>query len=123
MRNLCVVVPCGKEARTNSGESECSAHQMRRLRKYSTWSTGGFPDITYSGMHHKVRRVLGSSTLQSCVSCGSDAGQWAYTHDAVNELEEIEQSGYTVRYSADVNDYQPMCVPCHKNFDKDRVSV
>lgn len=68
---------------------------------------------SYAACHMRVRSARGLATDHACASCGRQAAHWAYTHDDPTPL--FNAKGQP--YSADVNRYQPMCVPCHKRFD------
>lgn len=66
--------------------------------------------ITYQSMHRRIVRLYGPASSHPCLAfCGNDARHWAYIglgHDS-GEL----------RYSESLDDYIPLCVPCHRRFD------
>ena len=77
----------------------------------------------YHAAHHRVYTAKGKASTHACVSCDSQAAQWAYDHTDPNELtEEQEWKGktITVSYSLDPAYYQPMCFSCHTIFDRSR---
>jgi hypothetical protein len=80
------------------------------------------PDPTYAACHSRVYRAKGSARKYLCVSCGEPARDWAYDHDDPNELTGVDLNGrdvaYEVRYSADPEHYIPLCIPCHRVFDR-----
>jgi hypothetical protein len=56
-----------------------------------------------------------------CVHCGSQAKQWAYDHEDVNERTStmiVRGQPVELRYSADAAHYIPLCVSCHVRFDQ-----
>jgi len=54
----------------------------------------------YTAMHQRVHRVRGKASWQNC-RCGEPAQHWA---------------NLTGNY-ADVNDYEAMCMRCHRHYD------
>jgi hypothetical protein len=75
-------------------------------------------DIGYAGAHQRVYRLHGSASDWQCaMQCGQQAYEWAYCHDAANELVE-SRDGYDCSYSADPWDYVPLCASCHRSFDR-----
>ena len=59
----------------------------------------------YSDRHAMVRRIRGSSREYTCVgNCGRAAFHWATIHG---------------RNGQDPDDYQPMCVRCHFEYDSE----
>lgn len=65
-------------------------------------------DVTYSGLHHWVKKELGSP--QYCEHCGESE---RYLHWA----------NKSQQYKRDVDDWISLCVPCHKEYDKDVLKV
>ena len=59
----------------------------------------------YSSIHHWVRDRKGSAEM--CENCGKT--KWETR---------IEWSNIDHKYRRDVNDYQALCVKCHKEYDK-----
>ena len=124
----CEIDDCDKK---HYGKGLCKIHWQRMSRNGDpnvVKEPGKYirvpkPVIKYSWAHKLVYAARGRASLHECVSCGTGAKQWAYNHDAVDELEEVSEKGYIFQYSRAVNDYQAMCVSCHVNFDKDRVLV
>lgn len=77
-------------------------------------------EMNYRKAHNRVARAWGPAKRHSCVSCGGPALDWAYQYTAGDaELRVpfvmIHRPG--AKYSADINDYAPMCRRCHKRFD------
>jgi hypothetical protein len=75
-------------------------------------------DVTYGGMHQRVRKKRGKASAYQCgnADCKSQAYHWSYDHSDPDEKFEMYQ-GYMVSYSIDVEHYLPLCVRCHKVFD------
>ena len=72
------------------------------------------PVVTYKVAHFRVYAEHGKASDWDCaMRCGGQAAHWAYCHDAESEY----QSEYG-SYSIDPYDYVPLCVPCHRLFDK-----
>ncbi len=131
-----VVLPKGRPAlnRTCSLE-ECDrqheAHGYCKLH-YRRWVITGDPrrtkdwtesnsavwkgsDITYCGAHRRVYRKFGSAETCSFDSTHDGPYQWAFNRsDPSTVLTDPE--GYS--YSPDPDDYLPLCVLCHVQFDK-----
>jgi len=76
--------------------------------------------IAYYSAHRRVWRIRGKASFHSCIRCGSQASDWAYTHDDPCPQEWISPRGY--RYSGDVRRYTPMCHPCHVEYDKPEIT-
>jgi hypothetical protein len=72
-------------------------------------------DIGYSAAHFRVKKLRGRAALFDCVDCHDEAAEWAYIHGSIRE--QRNEKGQA--YSADAEDYQPMCVPCHRAYDND----
>lgn len=130
-RGVCVADGCGK---IDSGpHGYCSTHRTRITRHgdpsvvikpserqmpsgqdHPNWAGG---DISYMGMHQRLRRLRGSSLDYLCVDCGKNAQQWSYDHAGQAEERDSEFG----KYSVDPSDYSPRCIPCHKVYDLARL--
>lgn len=71
----------------------------------------------YVSIHNRLRRVRGPARLLTCAECGKSAEQWAYDHLDPDERTGENSGRRTVRYSIDLDHYQPLCVPCHRTAD------
>jgi hypothetical protein len=125
-RGNCTVAECVRVA--DGGNGYCQKHytrlkrhgdpeafiapQDRNLPKGETshWWSGD--DVTYSGMHQRLRTFRGSASNHVCVDCGGRASQWSYDRRDPNE----KQSEFGP-FSASLGHYVARCVPCHKAFD------
>jgi hypothetical protein len=74
--------------------------------------------ISYDGIHFRIRTALGPASGYTCsnVACDKQATQWAYDHLDLNEKFEM-RNGYLLPYSADIEHYRPLCIPCHNKLD------
>jgi len=59
--------------------------------------------VGYRAAHSRVRRIRGTASDRFC-KCGKIAYEWA---------------NLTSHYT-DINDYEPMCRKCHRQYDKTR---
>lgn len=67
--------------------------------EHNNW-TGN--DITYSGLHRRIRSIRGSASNFNCVDCGNIASEWSHIHNTDHN---------------DVNNYQSRCRKCHVKYD------
>lgn len=120
----CRVADCSRRVR--SGKSEwCETHyyRIRRngdpykvrpstppLREKSPHWVGD--QVTYIGMHFRIRRVQGSARQYACADCGGGAAEWSYDHADADERESKHGP-----YSVDMAHYEPRCKSCHTSFD------
>lgn len=63
----------------------------------------GLDAPSYSGLHRRVRRALGSASEYECVECGGPALHWSQIHGT---------DGTALEH------YRPMCQPCHFAYDQ-----
>jgi hypothetical protein len=68
----------------------------------------------YDTMHHRIKAARGSARNQICIVCGEAAQEWACIRNAI-VLE--RRYGANVAYSGNIEDYDPMCIRCHREFD------
>lgn len=107
---------CGSEvvvttnALTSGNTSSCGC-----LRGGATsWKWTLHP--SYSTVHFRIRRSIGSASSYPCVDCGRPARDWSYDGRDENELSQMID-GHRRRYSADPSHYTPRCRSCHKDYD------
>jgi hypothetical protein len=74
--------------------------------------------LTYEGVHSRLR-LMGSARDHNCTACNRQAHEWAYNHQDGDER--VSPQGW--RYSVNQEYYEPMCVSCHRSFDKSWTSV
>lgn len=69
--------------------------------------------VSYSQAHLRLKKDRGPAARHLCVTCGSQAREWAYKGGCPNELFDLGK-----HYSTDQSRYEPMCVPCHRRHDR-----
>lgn len=85
-----------------------------QLRPSFSWGRQGLGDaVSYSGAHQRLRRVRGHASNYVCTMCGKPGEEWAYDHTDPNP--KVSALGH--EFSLDPSRYQPMCIPCHRQFD------
>ena len=99
-----------------SGHKWSTAEAKWTWKHYDPEDTFWATNFTgYNPAHDRVRYLHGSASTWDCAfQCGKQAQQWAYLHDA--EVEYTDNRGRV--YSLNPYDYAPMCIPCHRQFDK-----
>lgn len=78
----------------------------------------------YSTVHHWVAKKKGRAKDRPCLFCGAPAAHWAYMHGAQDQrlsAEGTREEG--MPYAVDVEQYEPMCRPCHRRWDNARASL
>lgn len=106
---------CGAETTVNTAD-------LTRGRIYTCgdarihWRTTT-PD--YFNVHHWLSIDRGPARRHPCVDCGNRATSWSYDNADPDELIDytVSTSGRGIRYSANINHYEPRCGTCHKQFD------
>lgn len=121
--SACIAPECTELAFHTTGE--CRNHYLGRQRNgdYAK-RTGGemhynwldVDEVNYCVVHQRLKKTKGSARGYKCESCGKQAKHWAYNHSSPDERME-EVSGYILPFSPNLEDYIPMCVPCHKALD------
>jgi hypothetical protein len=132
-RRTCTVNGCD---RTHDAHGYCHIHYCRAV-KYGDPNVGtgrrpNFPkyqgdnhpmwvgdEVTYPGQHLRVKSFRGRATDHPCADCGEQATQWSYDH--ADPDERIAPNGRV--YSTNVDHYQPRCIKCHRQFDRERASA
>ena len=81
-------------------------------------------DCSYTAAHKRVARWRGAAGEHTCIDCGKPAEEWSYRGGS-----SFEQTGPSARrkngktiyvnstWSGYIMDYDPRCVPCHKEYD------
>jgi hypothetical protein len=70
-------------------------------------------NVSYPGMHCRVKAQRGAAGQHQCQWCDRQADEWAYDHTDPDE----KRDGYGP-FSTDINRYLPLCIFCHRSFDK-----
>lgn len=63
---------------------------------------------TYAALHQRLYKQRGKAASYQC-GCGVQARQWSYTGQ--------REKGVRLPLSVNLDDYEPMCVSCHKRKD------
>lgn len=74
-------------------------------------------NIGYSGAHMRLRRARGLATNLTCIDCLGPAEHWSFNHSTPLDRTLTAKEG---PYSANVDDWDPRCVSCHKRYDLNR---
>ena len=67
---------------------------------------------SHSSWHKKLNRMKGRASAHLC-GCGRKARVWAYNNCDPDEI--VDPNG--MRWAANPDAYQPMCISCHVTFD------
>jgi len=116
--------PCAAEgcARPRSKREWCGTHYERwRVHGDASISLVARGNPSYLALHKQVYRRKGKASERQCAHCGSAAQQWAYDHLDPNERIapiKVRDEVFDLRYSQDPEHYIPLCVPCHRQFDR-----
>jgi hypothetical protein len=73
-------------------------------------------DVTYIAVHARLRKMRGKASEYQC-PCGRQAQDWSYNNDDPNELISLSKHSFGMRYSTDLDRYEALCKPCHKQKD------
>lgn len=122
VEDACTIEGCEKPRKARGW---CSMHEARIRRHGDPHMVKRGPlradwvndaAISYRGMHSRVVRSRGKASEHPCSACTCPAEQWSYDETDPAPLVGV-QNGSTVRWSADVERYRPMCRSCHKRAD------
>jgi hypothetical protein len=114
---VCSIEGCGKP---HQSRGWCWTH-------YERWRTHGDPlfeaehsqwlgdAVGYAGAHERLRREQGPASSRDCVDCGAPAEHWSLKRDYRGDLKKNDQDQI---WTLDWDDYEPRCVPCHREYDK-----
>lgn len=99
----------------------------RCIQHYSQWlysaegrqtkkSKAQSDSASYGAAHMRVISAKGQATEHTCVDCPNRAAEWSLkvSADMITEIRGNKMGG---RFSLDVDDYEPRCVPCHRTYD------
>jgi hypothetical protein len=71
---------------------------------------------TYRTVHKRLDARRGPASNHSCIDCGRPGQEWSYNESDPNEM--VERVGrFAMRYSTDLAQYDPRCIPCHRRRD------
>jgi hypothetical protein len=69
----------------------------------------------YTAAHNRVRSKNGKASAHLCVDCNDPATDWSLV--GTGEKNTVNEYGYPLTYSLDINRYVPRCRPCHMILD------
>lgn len=104
---------CGKIVVKSAGDLNRAGDGSSCGDRTLHWRTD---DCGYSGAHDRVRYDRGHAREYKCIDCGTQAQNWCYDHEDLNEMHEVHR-GQALTYSLDSDHYDPRCISCHKKFD------
>jgi hypothetical protein len=122
---LCAV-SCDRHCHGN--DRYCPAHRARIYRHGDVqadiplrpWYVDTTRWCSYVTAHQRVKVRRGPATAHACTNCGEPAREWAYNGRAAHEFTgHIARHPTPMIWSGDVNDYDPMCAPCHRRHDRE----
>lgn len=92
------------------------AREMGKARtgEACIWWTGD--NVTYAGMHQRVRKVRGPASEHPCADCHLAAAHWSYVKGCPDERSD---ENLALTYCAHPEHYAPRCVPCHSIYDSE----
>ena len=114
----CSVPDCARKAKAGG---LCNSHyEQRRLTgrvgPIRKWSLTG--QSRYTTAHVRIRKAKGPASAHPCVHCGVPAQQWAYDHSDPDAQSEVRSDGSCLIFSVDPDRYIPLCIRCHRAFDR-----
>jgi hypothetical protein len=75
--------------------------------------------MSYVKAHYNVRKQREKASAYPCWrECGRQGAEWAYDHADSNEVCDGDGRQAGIPYSTDPMHYVPLCIPCHRQFDK-----
>lgn len=107
---------------TIDDQSWCSMHASRvnRHGDPGAWKRRGVDHgmwagekVGYHGVHRRLYKEYGQARSHRCADCGGQAEQWSYDGADPKERSDPRRGPF----SADLDRYQPRCVPCHRKLD------
>ena len=75
--------------------------------------------LSYRGAHRRIEAEKGRASNHACEKCGGQAAEWAYNHEDDEEVYGHHGACF-MAFSLSPDFYVPMCVPCHRAFDKEK---
>ncbi len=73
-------------------------------------------DVSYNGVHKRVRGQRGLASNYGCAHCPEQARYWAYDHSDHDEKVTLIEGRQTF-YSVDASRYLALCGSCHRILD------
>ncbi|MFF6993430.1 hypothetical protein ACFY93_00490 [Streptomyces sp. NPDC008313] len=80
--------------------------------------------MSYDKAHHIVRMERGKASAHPCWrACGKQGAEWAYDHLDPNESRDEKGRHVGTPYSTDPMHYVPLCLTCHRRFDRETTTL
>lgn len=95
-----------EERKRNESLSHIGLHHSPETIQKMTGENGGQwlgDDVGYRGVHHWIQKHKGLASNYKCEDCENQAQHW---------------SNCDHLYKRILSDYRPLCVRCHKKFDR-----
>lgn len=113
---------CGIEGCDKPRKGRWCVMHYKRIKRH------GSPDVTlkrgpqpgsnwvekpsYLTVHKRLHKIRGRAETHLC-SCGQPAAQWSYIGP--------REPGERMPYSENLDEYEPLCVSCHKRRDMEAI--
>lgn len=92
---------------------------FKRGPEHPSWTD----EPSYSALHFRLRKNLGSASKRTCaMGCGKSAAQWALVIPRSSARLGRSRGEY-LPVGSSIDDYSPLCIPCHKAFDLAWIAV
>jgi len=77
-------------------------------------------NVSYWGMHSRLKMNKGSASDHACIDCGSQANDWTWVGTCPDTFYGTAKSGRPSLnpYCLHFEHYEPRCTACHMLFDK-----
>ena len=74
--------------------------------------------VGYAGAHIRVQVARGSASECSFDETHAGPYHWAFDHVNATSVRVDARRGFELTYSTDPDEYIPLCVSCHRTFDR-----
>ena len=118
---ICNVTDCNRSVYPHGAKGLCPKHYKRhRAHGNAEYKKIAYPEErntefpSYNAVHLRIKSKLGTAKEYLCVVCDNQASDWACI---ANKNAKGVNDGKPVMYSYNMDDYLPMCRPCHNQFD------
>lgn len=103
---------------TGGKTQSCGCLKREVLAEFARKNIKDIPG--YFGLHHRITLAKGGANNYKCVDCDRQAKQWSYDKlddSDYNAVVSLKGKAITVKYSLDLDHYQPRCTRCHLAYD------
>lgn len=102
----------GRGLRSGKSQSCGCLHAELQRASAAVWRTGAYKEAPgYQAVHQRLRVEKGRASEHECVDCNGQGADWSYRGGDPDELTEV------LRYSTDLDYYEPRCRDCHVKYD------